>query len=158
MTSHANHRRGAETLELILVLPVLFTVLIAGIQFSSVIVVDTTLAHASIEAARLAAMGCDAAEIAARTDQFLSAHGMVLGTGSRLVIEDETGVIQSHGDGLLTSSIIGTPVAPDSVRSTFLVETDASPIPNLLKSDRIDFSGKLFQQVAVASIPRCECP
>ena len=110
MAKHANQRRGVETLELILVLPLLITLLIAGIQFSTVLVVDTTLLHASIEASRLAAMGCDGVEIASRTDEFLAVHGLVLGAGIRLVVEDAAGLLHSFGDGTLTSTSIGTPV------------------------------------------------
>lgn len=151
-------RRGVEVLELILVLPILFLTLIAAIQFSSVIAVDSTLAHASQEASRLAAMGCSGTDITERVNEFLAVHGTSLGPGARVVIEDSTGIVQSSGDNTLTSATIGSPVDSDCVRATLLVSTDAQPIPNLLQDECVDFSGKQSEHVSIAMLPACYCP
>ena len=150
-------RRSVEVLELILVLPILFLTLIAAIEFSAVIAVDTTLAHASQEASRLAAMGCDSTRISDRVNEFLAVHGTTLGPGARVVIEDSVGIVQSTGDNTLTSATIGTPVDADCVRATLLVSTDTQPIPNLLQSECVDFSGKQSEHVSVALLPTCSC-
>ena len=154
----SRQRQGVEVLELILVLPILFLTLIAGVQFSSVIAVDSTLSQASMEASRLAAIGCAESEIDDRVNEFLAVHSTALGAGARIVIEDETGIVQSSGDASLTSSTIGSPVTPGSVRATLLVSTDAQPIPNLLRNDCVDFSGKQSEHVSVAMLPTCFCP
>ena len=145
-------------MELILVLPILFLVLVAGIQFASVIAVDTTLSHASLEASRLSSLGCDTNQVSDRVDEFLAAHGLSLATGVRLVVEDDGGIVQSSGAGSLSSPTIGTPVDPDCVRSTLIVETNTTPIPNLLRDYCVDFAGKQFEHVSVAFVPQCECP
>lgn len=151
-------RRGAETLELILVLPLLFMTLVAGVQFSSVMAVDTTFSSATIEASRLAAMGCRGATLGIRVDEFLAIHGMALGPGSRLVVEDSTGAVESFGDGTLTSPTIGSPLPAESVRSTLLIATAATPLPNALRQFNIDFSGRQFEHVAIACLPAVDCP
>ena len=151
-------RAGVEVLELILVLPILFLTLIAAVQFSSVMAVDTTLSHASMEASRLAAMGCGADEITDRVNEFLSVHATSLNSGARIVIEDSTGIVQSTGDASLVSGTIGTPVDAGCIRATLLVATDAQPIPNLLDDHCVDFSGKQSEHVSVAMLPTCRCP
>ena len=155
----APNRSGVAVLELILVLPILVLTLIAAIQFSSVLTVDTTLKHASIEASRLASLGCDSNQIESRIDEFLSVHNMsISGGGVRVVIEDENGIAQSSGDGSLTSTTIGGPVTAGTVRSTLLVETDAQPIPNLLRDYCVDFSGQQSEHTSVAIQQTADCP
>lgn len=149
---------GIAILELILVLPVLFLTLIAAIQFASVIVVDSTLCHASLEASRLASIGCSDSQIEARVNEFLDIHGMSLASGARVVVEGSSGTLLSSGDPGLSSTTIGTPVDPRCVRTTLLVETDAQPIPNLLRDYCVDFSGKVSEHVSIAMLPQCECP
>ena len=151
-------RQAVAVLELILVLPILFMTLIAAIQFASVIAVDTTLSHASTEASRLAAMGCREDAISDRVNEFLAVHHTSLGGGARIVIETDSGIVQSSGDTLLTSATIGSPLAAGYVRATLLVSTDAQPIPNLLRDYCVDFSGKQSEHVSVALLPTCDCP
>ncbi len=145
-------------LELIVVLPILFLTLIAAIQFASVIAVDTTLSHASTEASRLAALGCREDAITDRVNEFLTIHNTSLGGGARIVIENDSGIVQSTGDRALTSATIGSPLATGYVRATLLVSTDAQPIPNLLRAYCVDFSGKQSEHVSVALLPTCDCP
>ncbi len=151
-------RRGAAILELVIVLPILFLALAAAVQFATVLSVDTTLCHASLEASRLSAMGCDEDQIADRVDEFLSVHGMSLASGTRIVVEDDAGLVSSAGDASLTSSVIGSPVASGACRSTLIVETNASPIPNVLRDYCVDYSGRQFEHVSVACKAICECP
>lgn len=152
------HRRGVQVLELILTLPILFLTLIAGIQFSSVISVDTTLCQASLEIARLAAMECDADQLSDRASEFLAIHNMAIGPGVRIVVEDETGEVHSFGDTSLTSPTFGTPVETNCVRATLLAETASSPIPNLLRDFCIDYAGKQFEHTSFALKQNCDCP
>ena len=157
-TTNAKKRRGAAIFEMIVVLPILFLALAAAVQFASVLSVDTTLCHASLEASRLCAMGCSEDQLSSRVDEFLSVHGMSLASGARIVVEDDAGTVLSAGDGSLTSSTIGSPVSSGGCRATLLVETDASPIPNLLRDYCVDFAGKQFEHVSVSCKPVCDCP
>ena len=156
--STSRNRSGVEILELILVLPILFLTLAGGLQFSSVISVDTTLCHAALEAARLASFGCDEVSITERVDEFLGIHNMALGGGSRVVIEDSSGIVESIGDNSLTSPTIGSAVPVDCVRATLIVETDSAPVPNALANYCVDFSSRQFEHSAIAIRQTCNCP
>lgn len=149
-------RRGIEVLELTLVMPLLFLTLVAGVQLASIVAIDTTLCHASLEASRISTMGCDVATVADRIDSFLAVHNVSLFRGSRLVIEDATGRVQSVGDSRLSCSFIGTPLAPNTLRTVLLLSTDVTPIPNL--SPDFGCVGKQFQHVAVSNLSDSEWP
>jgi Flp pilus assembly protein TadG len=117
MTRYRDHRsqrnrRGIEVLELVLVLPILFLTLIAGIQFATTLVVNNTISAAVHEASRLAAMGCDESEISDAVDQFLAAHNLSLGVGTRLVIDNSSSTLFDLGDGSLTSPTVGSALLP----------------------------------------------
>jgi len=64
-------RRGAATFELLLTLPVLLLVILAGVQFSMLLSSRQQLAGASREGARLAALGADQHQVEALVRQFL---------------------------------------------------------------------------------------
>lgn len=150
-------RNGVEVLELVLVLPILILSLVAAIQFASVLVVDTTLSHASLEVARLAAMDCTEVQITDRVNEFLAVHDMTLGVGSQLIVEDASGVTISAGDGSLSPSVSYPPISDARVRATLIVETNATPIPNALRNYCVDFADRQFEHTSVV-LPVCECP
>jgi Flp pilus assembly protein TadG len=162
MTRYRDHRsqrnrRGIEVLELVLVLPILFLTLIAGIQFATTLVVNNTISAAVHEASRLAAMGCDESEISDAVDQFLAAHNLSLGVGTRLVIDNSSSTLFDLGDGSLTSPTVGSAVPANSVRATLLVATDVTPIPNLLANYCVDFEGKQYELCSIAHVLDCSC-
>lgn len=157
-SAKSQRRRGIEVLELILVLPILFLSLAAGVQFASVMAVDATLCHASLEASRLASMECSEEQVLNRTNEFLAVHGLSLGPGAALTLEDGDGVLYALGDATLSSPTLGTPVEEGCVRATLLVETDSTPIPNTLRNYCVDYEGKLFEHVTLIPQPICDCP
>lgn len=149
-------RRGIEVLEFILVMPVLIIALIAGIQFATVLVVDNTIQAAAFEAARVAAGDyCDDDDVTNAVDDFLAVHGISLGPGVRLVLQDSTGITGSFGDATLTSDHLGSLPDAGTVQSVLIVETDQTPIPNLLANYCVDFSGKQYEACAVSILPQC---
>jgi len=151
-------RHGVQVLELILTLPILFLTLIAGVQLSSVLSVDTTLCQTALEVSRLAAMECDTVGISDRANEMLAVHNMLIGPGVRVVVEDETGQIHAFGDNTLSSPTLGTPVNANCVRTTLLADTSSSPIPNLLRDFCVDYDGKQFEHTAIALKQTCDCP
>jgi hypothetical protein len=64
-------RRGSLTIELLLLLPILFAVLLAVVEFSQLIEADQRLSAASAQGARVAAQGGDAEEVAHAVRQVL---------------------------------------------------------------------------------------
>ncbi len=141
-----------------LVLPILILSLVAAIQFASVLVIDTTLSHASLEAARLAAMDCTESQITDRVNAFLAVHDMTLGVGSQLIVEDASGVTILAGDGSLSPTGSYPAIADDRVRSTLIVETNVTPIPNALRNYCVDFADRQFEHTSIAPGPACYCP
>lgn len=151
-------RRGVATLEFVLVMPVLFLTLLAGVQFASLLVINNTIQAAAIEASRLATMECDATDIENQVNQFLDVHGMSLGTGVSLTVQDSTGTVQTSGDATLSSSLLA-PLPPASfVRATLVVSLDATPAPNLLASFCLDFQDNQFELCHTRFVPQCACP
>ncbi len=151
-----HQRRGIEVLEFILAMPVLILVLIAGIQFATVLVVDNTIQAAAIEAARVSsAENCDETDVANAVNQFLNVHGIRLGPGARLVIQDSTGTLTSIGDDGLTSDHLSPLPPANFVRSVLVVETNRTPIPNLLANYCVDYSGKQYEACSIAMLPNC---
>ena len=149
-------RRGIEVLEFILAMPVLILALIAGIQFATVLAVDSTIQAAAIEASRVASGEfCNDADVAAAVDQFLAVHGISIGPGVRLVLQDSTGIVSSFGDATLTSAQLASLPPPGVIQSVLIVETDETPIPNLLANYCVDFSGKQYEACAVTVVPEC---
>lgn len=152
------NRRGIEILEFILVMPILILTLIAGIQFASVQIVDNTVQAAAQAAARIAARdNCSDDDVSTAVDQFLAVNGITLGPGVRLVLLDSTGIVSDFGDGSLTSSHLSPLPDPGMIRSVLIVETDSTPIPNLLANYCVDFSGKQYEACSVTIVPEC-CP
>ncbi len=143
-------RRGIEVLQLILVMPVLVLVLVAAIQFSTVLVVNSSLAAAATEAARLAAIGCGQDEVLAGIAPFLDVHGIRVGPGVRLVLLDEAGIVSTDGDGALTSPHLTRLPPADMCRAVLIVSTDVTPIPNALANYCVDYAGKQYELCAAS--------
>ena len=142
-------RRGIEVLELILTLPILVLIAIAAIQFGVLLMAQNTIATASREAARLAANGSGEWQLEHDVNSCLSPFGLELGDGVRLVIQDETGTLQSLGDGALSSDVLLSPVPHAMIRSTLLVSVESTRTPNLLANHGVDYSNGQFEYSAL---------
>lgn len=155
--ANSRNRSGIAILEFILVMPVLFLTLLAGVQFASLMTLNSSLQATAVEAARIASMECTAGQIDDRINEFLNIHGMSLGPGVSLFVQDSTGVIHSSGDGTLTSSHLATLPAGSTIRAVLVVSMDATPVPNLLESFCLDFSDNQFELCATRYVVQCEC-
>ena len=152
-----SRRRGIAVLEFILVMPALFLTLLAGVQFGSLMTLHSSLQATAIEAARISALNCDPSDIDDRVNEFLAIHGLQLGTGVLLIVQDSLGIVHESGDGTLTSiHMAGRP--PDStLRATLVVSMDATPLPNLLERFCLDYSDHQFELFATRQVVDCEC-
>ncbi len=91
-------RRGVQTLEVILTLPVVVLTLVSGIQFGIVGVTKQTMQCAASSAANTAALGGQRTDIQQAADRALAVHDLQLGKGLLLIIEDYRGIRHQIGD------------------------------------------------------------
>lgn len=150
-------RGGIALLETVITFVPLMLLLFAGIQFSLTSAVESTVSAATHEAARCYAIGGDIDEASAMVGQMLNVHGITIGPGVRLVIQDDTGAIQSQGDGTLTSDSLLTAPPAGTVRAVLIVDVNATPAPNMLTAYCVDFSERQFQSSSVTTLFK-ECP
>ncbi len=106
-------RRAGAALELLLVLPVLLSLLVAMVEFSLLLVARQQLAGASREAARVAAQGGDLAAVQAAASLYLGtgnlANAQVLAN-----LTDEGGMpLPSGAPVVVTVQVPATQAAPD---------------------------------------------
>lgn len=147
-------RRGIETLEVLLALPVLVIVTMAFFQFGITMVVHHAVMASAAEGAREAAKGATAAEVGTVVETVLSAHGLTVAanSGVMVIVEDDTNV-DCIGDTVTFAAEcpMATSITdPDEVRVTVLVSFDVAPVPNVLATYFVDFSGKRYELSSVA--------
>lgn len=164
-----NQRRGALTLEAVLVLSILILVTLAVFQFSIVMLVEQSLTHAVIVAAREAGKGADIDATVESVDAVLGIHGLHIGSGASLVLEDPLAVPPVVVRGGMPCQAVNQPaVSPGYVRATLCVNLGQRPLLNALKTFCLDFSEKRFTVSAIAhreftgpaevtSRPECNC-
>ena len=143
-------RRGVETLEIILVLPVLVLATVGALQYGLMMVVHHAVFAAVHEGAREASKGADIDEIGATVDTILAAHNLAVGPGVRVLLQDDMGVIDAVGDASLTSTKVAVPPAAGEVRVVVLVSLAQAPLPNALVTYGIDFSGSTYEASTLA--------
>lgn len=161
------HRKGAFTLEAVLVLSILILVTIAVFQFAIVMLIEQSITHAVTVAAREAGKGADIDATAESVDAVLGIHGLHIGPGVSLILEDPL----AHPSVLVRGETEGQPPAqpvipPGYLRTTLCVNLGQRPFLNALKTLCLDFSGRIFTVSAVARreftgppeiTPRPEC-
>lgn len=138
------------TLESIVVLFVLIIATLGAFQFGLALVVKQAVSHAATVAAREAAKGADADELATIVERVLEGHRIEIGEHATLVLEQGL-TVQSRGQLPCTP-----PAEPlldgDEVRVTVCVSLAAPPFLNLLRTYGIDLEGRTFTISSVATI------
>jgi len=161
------HRKGAFTLEAVLVLSILILVTIAVFQFAIVMLIEQSITHALTVAAREAGKGADIDATAESVDAVLAIHGLRIGSGVSLVLEDPLAIPSVLVRGQIACQPPSQPVIPPGyVRATLCVNLSQRPFLNALKTFCLDFSERTFTVSAVARreftgppeiTPRPEC-
>lgn len=147
-------RRGVQTLELIIVLPVLVLVTFAVFQFGMAMVFHHSVMSAATEGAREAAKGATTAEVGTDVETVLSVHGLSVAAGSGvMVVVEDSGGVNCVGDNFVPCPAATSITDPNEVKVTVLVEYDATPVPNFLDNYGIDFSSSRYE---ISSIARKE--
>ena len=140
-----DRRRGVQTLEVIVVLPIVIITTFAVFQFGIAMVVEQAVTHAATVGAREAGKGADIDELVVVVEEVLFPHGITIGTDASVVLEDPMAPSPVEQRGTVTCD---PPLAPtlgvDEVRVTVCVDLGASPFLNALTSYGINFAGKQF--------------
>lgn len=154
--ARSERRRGMQTLEVVLILPLLLLMTIAIFQFGIMMLVQQAVTQASTVAAREAGKGADIDELVEVINRVLSPHGIVIGVDASVRLEDSEIVIppadQQRGD-LQCDSPSSPLLGPHEVRVTVCVDLTTKPMLNALRSYGVDFRCKRFQ---ISSIVRKE--
>ena len=147
-------RRGAVTLEGIIVFSILLIATLAVFQFGFAMVVRQTTAHAATVAAREAAKNADAMELIGVIDAVFQAHDIHVGDGASFVLE--VGVTPPILEGDIPCAPPAMPtLTSNEVRVTVCVAMDRRPFINPLGTLGASFVGRTFQ---ASSLVRSEGP
>ncbi len=135
-----------QTLEVVLVLPILLLVSLAVFQFGILVLVQQSVTHAATVSAREAGKGANVVEVAAAVETVLRPHCLTVGPGVAVVLEDPLALPPVQKRGVLTCN---PPAAPppraDEVRTTVCVNLTQKPFLRALEAYCIDFTGKRFE-------------
>jgi len=148
-------RRGVQTLELILVLPIVVLVTFAIFQFGLTMVLHHAVMSAATEGAREGGKGATPAQVGSVVETvLLTTHGLSVAqdSGVMVIVEDSL-TVSCVGDTNTFSA--QCPVAtsitdPEEVKVTVLVEFAATAVPNFLDIYSLDFSGSRYEIASIA--------
>jgi hypothetical protein len=143
-------RRGVETLQLIIALPVLVIALVAGIQFGIVMIVLGTVTQAATVGARETGKHVDDATVVEVVDAVLGVHGLAIGPNATVVVErfGEPTFVQ----GGVACNPTGPAIGPDDVRVTVCVDLTTAPLLNCLTMYGLDFTGRRLEVSSVSTV------
>lgn len=158
-------RRGIQTLEAVLAIPILLIAMFAFFQFGPLVTVQQAVTQATVEAAREISKVhmfdlSDSSDLAVAEDvvnEVLGVHGIQVGDSGLLVILEDASGVECLGDALLEPTHCPAATSVTDVaeyKVTLILRLENSPIPNVLGSYCVDLSDKYFQ---VTSVSRNHC-
>ncbi len=152
-------RRGVGTLELILTLPVIVVMLVALVEYTTLMILQSTVTHAATVGAREAGKIADIEEVVEAVQAVLGANCITLsdepGSGTKVILEDVANLTTQFGDPNLDCQLPTNPLASDEVRVTVCIEMHATPVCDALRAFGFSLVGKRFQ---VSSLVKKESP
>jgi hypothetical protein len=141
-----SRRRGVQTLEVVLVLPILLLVSLAIFQFGILVLVQQSVAHAATVSAREAGKGANVDELAEVVQKILGPHCITIGAHAAVVLEDAAAAEPIEYRGTLTCNPpLEPPISADEVRTTICVDLVQRPFLRALEAYCINFTGKRFE-------------
>ena len=137
-----SRRGGMQTLEVVLVLPILLLVTLAIFQFGVLVLIQQSVAHAATVTAREAGKGANVDELVLAANEVLGPHCITIGPDAVVVLEDLVAV--SRGSLACNPPDMPSP-GIDEVRTTICVDLIQQPFLTALQAYSIDFSDKRFE-------------
>ena len=148
LRQRARKRRGVETLELILVLPVLVILIVFCVQFAMVAIFQSAVVHAATVGAREAGKGADLDTIVDAVQRIVGVNCIAIsdvnGSGTKIILEDADSMLppEEFGDPLLDCTLPANALGPNQVRVTVCVDLTATPFCNALAAWGVTFAGR----------------
>jgi len=157
-------RRGAVTLELILVLPVLVVMLVAMVEYTTLMILQSTVTHAATVGAREAGKIADIDEVVEAVSVVLGANCIELSdeerSGTKVTLEGGGLLPAQFGDPSLAPTLPENPIEPDEVRVTVSVALAATPFCDALQAfgftlfgKRLEVSSLVKKEIQPAELP-----
>lgn len=141
-------RRGAVTLELILVLPILVVLLVATFELTIVLLLKPAVTHAATVGAREAGKAADVDELAEVVQAVIGVNCITVsdapGSGVKIVLEDGAAETTEFGDPTMACPTPENPLNSDEVRVTVCVEYEVTPICDALSYFGFSLAGRSF--------------
>jgi len=145
-----------EIVEMLLVMPVLFTITLAVFEFGLMMVYHQIVTAAAAEGAREAAKTSDDTQVADVIQQFLALENVTFDTinppspsGDAFVLIERGLATGTRGNSLLTCEAKGpNPLNAEEVRVTVaakMVVSGDRPVPNWLQSIGLDLSNSKLE-------------
>ncbi len=142
-------RRGAATLELILVVPILLIVLVFSIQFGIVALYQAAVVHSATVAAREAGKGADFNTVVAAVQKVVDVHDIDIddasGSGTKVVLEDGDAATMEFGDDNLSCPTPENALDPKQVRVNVCVDLAATRFCDALAAWGVTFAGRTLR-------------
>ena len=148
--------KGVQTLELLLVTPIIVIALIAIMEFGTLHIVQSAVTNAANEGARLAGQGANIDDVVDAVQDVVSLHNITLSNavnaGTDVVLERGSLPADHYNSSPGFTCATPTPatVDPNEVRVTVCLELDNTPVINVLSSFGFPFPKDRFQIGAVA--------
>lgn len=140
-------RRGALTIEFLLIFLVLLVAVLASFQFGIAMVIRQAISHSATVAAREAGKFAEADELVEVVNTILSVHQLEVGDDVTLILEDPENLAEPVSvRGNVPCDPPAKPLLiPHAVRVTVCVRIDSDPFYSALGCYGLDFRGKHFQ-------------
>lgn len=159
-------RRGVETLEALVAIPVLLIATIGALEFAIILAVQQTVTSAAIAGVKVAANldGGDIGDVTDKVNEFLAIHGVQATSGGAAVVQREAGLgdvsetSPNPNDTGISFTPFGPPLASlgdDEVRVTVCVKfTDGNgkPVPDWLGVFGFSLGDRYFQASSLAQL------
>ncbi len=141
----STRRRGAVTIEAIVVIPILVIVTFALFQFAGTIAVEQAVSYAATAGARESAKYGTDAEIQTTVENALAPYNIVTGANCSVIVERFGSADTQIGTFTMTHPT--NPAAPSSgeTRVTVGVSLAVAPLSSLLGSLGLDLSTRTFK-------------
>jgi Flp pilus assembly protein TadG len=142
-----------QTLEVVLVLPILLILFLASLQFGILMVVQQAVVHAATVGAREAGKGADVDEVACVVNQMLSPHALSVPYNAGVTLEDPSATQSVRRRGNVTCNPPpGPSLASNEVRVTVCVDATGKPFLNPLRH----FGVCVIRQLKASSVVKKE--
>ena len=149
----ASPRRGVATLELILAVPIIAIMLLAMVEYGSLMILQSTVTHAATVGAREAGKTGDIEEVVEAVGVILDTHCIDLSdaadSGTKVIVENGDGFGWLFGDPNLDCTPPSEPLLGDEIRVTVCVALEATPICDALGPLGFPLAGKRLQLSSV---------